>query len=259
MHAEEPADAKNEISEEPAEGGIAAELFGLAHERLSALARNFPAFSFAGRQVRRVERAVLLQLKRRLEDVDSAPPRSVVRVAGRAVAESARGAAGILLGDLLERSMTQTKAEARAELHRHVLAQLLPDEARILSALSDGSTYPLVHVGVGPPVGPLVNRVQDNVSNVGRAAGVLLLDQVPAYIGHLRLLGLAQTGPEDKTLKTKYEIVESDDLVRGARETIEKSKRSARILRRTLLISPLGRELWQACFGGEDAQAQAIE
>src|SRR5262249_28824530 len=129
-----------------------------------------------------------------------------------------------------------------------ILKSLVPDEARILAVLSDGSAYPLIHVAEGSLVGASGRREVDNVSNVGRSAGMLWLDMVPAYIGRLRALGLVETGPEDPSAKIKYEMLETENAVRRAVERISQSSRQKpRIVRRTLRLSELGHALWAAC------------
>jgi hypothetical protein len=44
---------------------------------------------------------------------------------------------------LLDRAVGQNTASSRQELFHKILDQIVPDEARIISALSDGSTSPL--------------------------------------------------------------------------------------------------------------------
>ena len=47
---------------------------------------------------------------------------------------------------LLDRAVGQNTASSRQELFHKILDQIVPDEARIISALSDGSRSPLLHV-----------------------------------------------------------------------------------------------------------------
>jgi hypothetical protein len=146
---------------------------------------------------------------------------------------------------LLRRSMDNTPDDSRVTLHQTLLRELVPDEARILAALADGSEYPLVHVAE-PGIGAFQKRVLENASSVGRAAGVALPHRTHIYVAHLRRLGLAETGDEDRTIRDEYEILLSDALIRAAIEGIGKGPRPARIIRRVLRISDLGRELWEA-------------
>jgi hypothetical protein len=151
----------------------------------------------------------------------------------------------VKLGDLLRRSMDNTAGDSRLELYHALLDQIVPDEARILSALSDGSTYPMVHVAE-PGIGAYQRRVLENASSVGRAAGVALPDRIADYVSHLRRLGLLETGPEDASVRDEYEILLTEPVVRAAIASVGQGPRGPRIIRRTVKLSPLGLELWRA-------------
>lgn len=47
---------------------------------------------------------------------------------------------------LLDRSLEQSTCETQLEVYDRIVDQLVADEARILRALSDGTTSPLVNV-----------------------------------------------------------------------------------------------------------------
>jgi hypothetical protein len=133
-----------------------------------------------------------------------------------------------------------------------LVKSLLPDEARILAALSDGTSYPLLHVDAGPRLGAPTRRVLANVSNVGKLAGVVLVHMTPAYVARLLALGLAEDGPEDSAHEVKYEILATDEQVRAAVDRVRRTDRQKETLqRRVLRISDLGRALWAACLMNE--------
>jgi Abortive infection alpha len=208
-------------------------------------ARHVPGAGLTEREMHRVERAVLRRLRERLDGVDETgdrPPAPAPEPASPG--PSARSSPSVLLAGLLRDSVEQTGPEARVRLHRWLLQQLLPDQARILAALSDGSAYPLVHVVRKGAMGAGARRLLANASTVGRSAGVALPDQVPLYLTHLRALGLVQSGPEDERLRDGYDIAETEPVVRAA---LDRADGGARTSRRTLRMSALGHELWSAC------------
>jgi hypothetical protein len=210
-------------------------------------ARQVPGAGLTERELQRVETAVLRQLKERLDSVDDSSGQPLAAPAPEAAPEEASDPAMLLAG-LLQDSVEQTGPTARTRLHRWLLQQLLPDQARILAALSDGSSYPLVHVvRKGPLSGSLGGGepVLENASTVGRAAGVALPDLVPVYLGHLRGLGLVDVGPEDETLREGYDIAETDAVVRSAVERA--GGNGVRTSRRSIRLSELGHDLWSAC------------
>jgi hypothetical protein len=181
----------------------------------------------------RVEEAILRELRDRLALLDSS---------GR---PEERGSPAAVLDKLLEASIDMDVAASRNELYLTLLRQLVPDEARILAALSDGTAYPLLHVQARTNGHAYL---LSNLSSVGRAAGVLLPDAVSIYVLRLRALGLAEEGPADDSLSVQYDILLGEPLVRQAeQEARANSRLGAKMVRRTLRISALGQELWQAC------------
>ena len=154
-----------------------------------------------------------------------------------------------ILSELLERSMEQTPEEAREHAFVTILRQLVPDEARILGALSDGGSHPVLHVTAASTLGASTRRLLSNVSSIGQAAGVQLREMTPHYISHLVELGLVELAPENPELALKYEILESNTQVREALAQVGRREKlsRARIVRRTVRLTELGRKLWVAC------------
>jgi len=221
-------------------------LFGNVR-RLLGVFEHLPGVTLARDLLATVERELLHLLKERLARVDApngAAPRAV-DAEERIVPPPWTPAA--LLSELLARSTDQTFEESQRCYFLRILREIVPDEARILAALADGSRYPLVDVSHGTRLGRVTERVQRNVSSVGKAAGVTWPDAVPRYLAHLRELGLVETEPEHPGLQEKYEIVETDTAVRDAIGRIRGMGGTPRIVRRTLRISELGRALWAAC------------
>ena len=216
--------------------------------RLLGIFERLPGLALARSLVGTVERELLHILKERLArlDVPNGAARARSDHADRPVASPARTPAAIL-SDLLARSTEQTFEESQRIYFLRILREIVPDEARIMAALADGTRYPLVDVSHGTRLGRVMERVQRNVSSVGKAAGVTWPDAVPRYVSHLRELGLVETEPEDPALSEKYEIVETDTAVRGAIGRIREAGGTPRIVRRTLRISELGHALWAAC------------
>lgn len=167
------------------------------------------------------------------------------------LAKGTQGGEGLddMMTRLLEQASEQTTTGGRQVLFAKIIGQIVPDEARILSALSDGSCSPLVHVrrrSIGPEPGV---AALENMSLVGRTANLALPHLTPNYVGHLLSLGLMETGPEDPSMKAEYEILLADMAVLGAIKRASRRALGARVERRTLRLSVLGRELWVAATG----------
>lgn len=210
------------------------------------LGRAVPGARFVERQYQRIERAALRELAVRLDQVDAqrcSGVESAMDSGTRFATENvvASMSPGRWLEQLLRRSMDQTPAESLWSLADLVVHSIVPDEARILSALSDGSTYPLVHLETGRLD---TARVLANASAVGRAAGVALPDNTPSYVTRLLQLGLVEVGPEDSALREEYEILMTDATVRNALGAVDVRVRA---VRRTVRMSALGAEIWRLC------------
>jgi hypothetical protein len=147
---------------------------------------------------------------------------------------------------LLDRAVGQNTATSRQELFHKILDQIVPDEARIISALSDGSTSPMLNVYARTRAGLGVEVVLENMSLIGKTANLALPQLTPMYVSHLLSLGLVESGPEDSGMKDEYEILGADTAVLQALKTASRGPIPARIDKYTLQLSGLGLELWAA-------------
>ncbi|HSV38996.1 MAG TPA: Abi-alpha family protein [Nocardioidaceae bacterium] len=147
---------------------------------------------------------------------------------------------------LLDRAIEQSSMSGRQELFHKILDQIVPDEARIIGALSDGSVSPLLHVYQRTRAGLVGEIVLENMSLIGKTANLALPHLTPTYVSHLLSLGLLESGPEDTTMKTEYEILAADTAVLRAIKRAGRGPLPARIERYSLRLSGLGIELWNA-------------
>ncbi|MDM4770182.1 Abi-alpha family protein [Solimonas sp. SE-A11] len=214
-----------------------------AGRRVAKLLRRLPGADRASERLQAVERGLLQQLKRRMDRLEPPSSVSVLAVAMRSVADRSLG--GASLQDLLQRSSEQGRDEVQAEYFGWVTSQLVPVQARLLSALSDGSTYPVIHVLAGSRIGFTAEPVVEWISNIGRNAGVQWNDTTPVYIGRLRALGLVDTGPEDPARRVQYEMLETEQPVRDSIARLHKGGLKGHIVRRVLMLSALGRAFWE--------------
>lgn len=217
-------------------------------------ARKLPGAAAVESELHTLERTVLGELRRRLDNVDplhdhrTDAPTETTTKSSRPQPKQTEPLR-VAMAELLLRSMEQTKQRAKEYLYLAVLRQLLPDEARVLAALADGSTYPLIHVDCRSGVSSS-RRLLANASTVGRAAGASDLASVPRYLTRLLHLDLIEVGDADPSLSVQYDILLTDEGVRGAEDAARSAGR-AKIVRQTVRISDLGRELWDACHPRE--------
>lgn len=226
--------------------------------RVTEAAQGLQVTERAQRQFQKVETRFLKELQTRLDRVAGSAVRELNRTAratASATAAKARTFVAMplvdeparVLQDLLERSRSQLPDEARDELFCAVLKGLVPDEARILSALADGTVYPLVHVGIGPPVGKITRYVLENASCIGKSAGLTLPQMTPTYLQRLHAQGLVAFGPEDEAAAGLYKLTEADEpVISASKQAAQHSRFRARIERRSVRLSAFGAQLWRA-------------
>jgi hypothetical protein len=243
------------------------------------IARRLPGGAVAERTVRPIERLVADQVQRPLRAIglldgaEAGAPRMKVtepdatgarRIDGQLAdaqltalvrpldepMEPLRAA----MAELLNRSVEQTREQSERQLYAGLLRQLVPDEARMLAALSDGSAYPVIHVASRGRLGGIKRLVLENASTVGKAAGTQLSANTPTFLSHLLQLGLVDIDPEDRSLAVQYDILQTDDLVRAAEEEARvDGPGGARIIRQTVKMSDLGRRFWDACHPARES------
>ena len=221
-------------------------------DRWRRMADVLPGARFLRHQAERAERRALRHLQQRLNQISQGPEPSRSNGQPANTSKSAgmpdEGNPASRLQHLIDASLNQNPQQAEQAFHSQLLQQLLPDEARILAALSDGGHIAVAHVDATSRLGTHSERLLSNVSRVGQEAGVILTDNVPYYISHLVSLGLVEIGPEDTKLTTKYEMIETNSLVRKLNERIENEMlMKPRLARHTARLSPAGSRLWDAC------------
>lgn len=184
-------------------------------------------------------------VKNRLEALDAAP--RPLQSADTA-APSATDSLHTKLGRLLDRALDQSTTGSQQELYHRLLDQLVADEARIVGALSDGTSSPLVNVHSRSR-----NQVVlQNACLIGRTANVALPHMVPQYVDHLLSLGLVETGPEDTSRKADYEVLMAEPMVLKAIKSASRGPLIARTEKLSLRLSELGKGLWVAAVQQQD-------
>lgn len=210
--------------------------------RLQTTARRLPGADFAAEALNTLEGVAMRELKSRLESLDAQEPAAE----DTAPSLAKRVHPQLLLAALLDEGKTQGREQALRTAYTAALLELTPDEAMLLAALCDGSSYPLVHVTTAPKLGS-GEPVSGYISTIARRALVRVREHVPRHLRHLEALGLVEIGPEDRDEDIAYQTLEGSAEVRGLMRTHKARGRNLRCQRRTLRISDFGAELWAAC------------
>jgi hypothetical protein len=205
------------------------------------LVERVPAAAWMADRVDDVERAVLEALRERLEDLQAAP-------AGEPqVGDPARPSVADHVRQLLVTAEEQTPAEARAAAMLRTALELLPDEARILARLADGSEDPVIQAHVGG------QHVVRNHSAVGRNARVHSQDLTATYVTHLLELGLVELVPYDGNDLMEFELLESETAARDVLAPYDHRKVvKPRVTRQLVRLSADGRAFCAIALGGAE-------
>ncbi|PPE72928.1 hypothetical protein C3942_16015 [Solimonas fluminis] len=228
---------------------------------------RLPGADIAQEQLRKAEKALFATLKERMERAaEDEPPAGEGQAAGSSAGATRTRKPKVertymlplpqppsrMFADLLQQAVDQTKPQAYDYLFAAILRELVPDEARIISFLSDGARHAVIQLHSGTLLGSAQSRtlVMENVNAVAKNAGASLHESGHYYIGRLRRLGLIEFGPEDPQLLVQYQLIENSSEMRQTIASIEsKPRQRARITRETLRLSVTGQQLWRACGG----------
>ena len=215
------------------------------------IARQLPGAQTLEREAQRLQRAAVSEVRKRLDlphehtgTATAEERRAVLLVQNASQDEAPLRTA---MSELLERSVETDRRASREYLFGTIISQLVPDEARILAALSDGRSAATMDVVIRVGARGRTRTELAYASTLGRAAGLSSPENTPTYLSRLVGFGLLQPGPEDESHSTDYEIIATDTGVRTARATAEARRQgSVRLQRGTVSLSPLGREFWAA-------------
>ncbi|GAB4008959.1 Abi-alpha family protein [Nocardioides ultimimeridianus] len=146
------------------------------------------------------------------------------------------GGAAVVMAALQERALHQSTSDAEEALALAVLLLLVPDEARLLTALQRAGWVAAVDAlpRPGSPVPALVGATL-----LGRRAGVALVDRTPAYLSRLGTLGLVEATEERPGHDQEYEILLAEPSVLRVLRSGRRAGRSPQTRRYGFVLTPL--------------------
>ncbi|GAB3132133.1 hypothetical protein GCM10027289_19550 [Tsukamurella serpentis] len=145
---------------------------------------------------------------------------------------------------LLLQSAEPAGGDAPHPAFEHILAQLCPDEARILRLLYNDGPQPAIDVRTSRPFGVGAETVAAGVSMIPEVAGCRHVDRIASYLGNLNRLGLIWFSKEQVEVR-RYELLQVQPRLIEAMDT---AGRYAKTVRRRVEITPLGRDFYAASF-----------
>ncbi len=201
-----------------------------------------PALAWARSRIDEVEREALQALRDRLAQLDGAVPGGGLSVGPLTPATRASSAADEFAA-LLRAAEDQSAADARASALLRIIRELVPDEARIIRTLADGSEYAVIQAYDGS------DHIVVNHSSVGRQAKVHSQDLTPSYVSHLLEMGLVELVPYTGSNLMEYELLESETPVRKVLSPYDHRKlMKPRIVRQVVRLSAKGADFCAVCL-----------
>ena len=147
--------------------------------------------------------------------------------------------------DLLRRSNDVRITEDTHPAYARILAEITPDEARVLRYLFQNGPQPSIDVRTNRPLGIGSELVAGGLNMIAEHAGCRNVDRIHPYLTNLFRLGMIQFSKETVTNPTRYQLIEAQPKVT---EVIKRAGRWPRTVRRSILLTAFGEEFCESCL-----------
>lgn len=146
--------------------------------------------------------------------------------------------------ELLMRSADVTYEVAEHPAYERILAEMAPDEARVLRLLATQGSQPAVDVRTWRPFDVGSQMMAPGLSMIAQEAGCRYPDRLPAYLNNLFRLGTIWFSREPLPDHRSYQLLEAQpDVV----DAIRRAGR-AKTVRRSILLTPFGLDFCETCI-----------
>jgi Abortive infection alpha len=147
--------------------------------------------------------------------------------------------------DLLRRSADIEPDKETHPAYERILAELAPDEARIVRLLVLEGAQPSVDVRSGGPIGIIKDElIAPGLNMIGMEAGVRHPERVQRYLNNLYRLGLIWFSREQLEDQARYQVLEAQPEVA---EAMDEAGRG-RTVRRSIHLTPFGEDFARVCL-----------
>ncbi|MBF6142956.1 DUF4393 domain-containing protein [Nocardia farcinica] len=143
----------------------------------------------------------------------------------------------------LSASPTQEQSETHPAF-AGILAELTPDEARVLRLLYRDGPQPAMDIRAGRR-GLRSERRVEGASVIGEHAGVRFPNRVPQYLTNLRRLGLIELAAEPVDNPHRYQLIEAQAAVR---ELLKRSGFGTKVSYRSIVLTSFGSDFVRTCL-----------
>ncbi|MFB8281642.1 Abi-alpha family protein [Nocardia colli] len=126
-----------------------------------------------------------------------------------------------------------------------MLAELTPDEARILRFLHLDGPQPSIDIRTGRPRALGAERVGSMLTLVGEHAGLRFPNRIQQYLTNLRRLGLVEHAREPVGNPHRYQLLEAQGPVR---DLLKRSGFGTKVIYRSVSLTGFGADFVRTCL-----------
>lgn len=147
--------------------------------------------------------------------------------------------------ELIRRSNDVHAVEDTHPAFARILAEITPDEARVLRLLFQDGPQPAIDVRTNRPLGIGSELVAGGLSMIAEHAGCLSVDRIHPYLTNLSRLGLIEFSKEQVSNPKRYQVIEAQPKVADA---VRRAGRMPRIVQRSIHLNSFGEDFVRTCL-----------
>ncbi|SHG71485.1 protein of unknown function [Jatrophihabitans endophyticus] len=147
--------------------------------------------------------------------------------------------------DLLRRSNDVHVVEDTHPAFARILAEITPDEARILRFVYLEGPQPSLDIRTNRPFGIGSELVAAGMNMIAEHAGLRNLERIDQYLTNLRRLGLIDFSKEQVRNPNRYQVIEAQPKVAAA---MKQAGRAPKLVQRSIRLNSFGEEFVRTCL-----------
>lgn len=145
--------------------------------------------------------------------------------------------------ELLRRSADVTYSADTHPAYARIIADLVPDEARVLRFLAVHGAQPAIDVRTNRPLGIGSELVAGGLNMIAEYAGCTHIDRIHPYLTNLNRLGLVEFSKEEVE-PHRYQLIEAQPKTMAV---MKKAGRAPKTVHRSIRLSSFGKDFCDTC------------
>ena len=147
--------------------------------------------------------------------------------------------------ELLRQSNDVRITEDTHPAFARILAEITPDEARVLRYLHRNGPQPSIDIRTNRPLGIGSELVAGGLNMIAEHAGCRNVDRIHPYLTNLFRLGMIDFSKEQVSNPQRYQLIEAQPKVAAA---VKRAGRWPRTVHRSILLTEFGAEFCAECL-----------